>query len=181
MIHAVDVAQGRGHGLGGDDDAAVDVAVIAVGVALGQDGGVEVGADDLAPGVDGGRTRRAADGVGRDGHVHHRVRVDAVLGGQQLGRDVEGLGPRRTIPQAGEGGEGADALARNVRAFDPAIGQAQGAGGVGIDGVAIGGEAGGGQLFRGAVGRSLDLIVPRGAHGAGVGVNGQDILDQRIG
>uniref|UniRef100_A0A0N4ZZC0 Integral membrane protein n=1 Tax=Parastrongyloides trichosuri TaxID=131310 RepID=A0A0N4ZZC0_PARTI len=153
VIHAVDVAQGHGHGLGGDDDAAVDVAVIAVGVALGQDGGVEVGADDLALRIDRRRARRAADGVGRDGHVHHRIGVDAVLGGQQLGRDVEGLGARRAVPQAREGGEGPDALAGNVRTFDPTIGQTQSAGGVGVDGVAIGGEAGGGQLRRARRGR----------------------------
>ncbi|MNN57250.1 hypothetical protein D3C81_1722300 [compost metagenome] len=72
-------------------------------------------------------------------------------------------------------------MARNVRALDPAIGQAQGAGGVGIDGVAEGDEAGGGQLLGSAVGRRLDLVIPLLAHGAGVGVDGQDVLDQRIG
>ncbi|MND95406.1 hypothetical protein D3C80_876610 [compost metagenome] len=32
-----------------------------------------------------------------------------------------------------------------------------------------------------AVGRRLDLVIPLLAHGAGVGVDGQDVLDQRIG
>ena len=51
-LHAVDVAQHRGNRGARDDDAAVDVAVVTVGAALCQDGGIEVGADHLACRVD---------------------------------------------------------------------------------------------------------------------------------
>jgi hypothetical protein len=51
-LHAVDVAQQGGYGGARDNDASVDVAIVAVGVALCEDGGVEVGADHFASFVD---------------------------------------------------------------------------------------------------------------------------------
>ena len=142
---------------------------------------VEGRADDFAGGIDHGRARVAADDVVGRGEVVDCISVDPALVVEEgLGR-IERLGPGRPLIQAAHIGEGRDGHAAVAPALDPAIGQAQREGGVGVLVGAVDREPGLGDLFGGTGGRGVDLGSPARADRRGGGVIGDDEGQQGIG